>query len=81
MADLPQPVRTAVIAITGTDAVSMVRFGPSNVKSAPAASAREATCITCACGTSLYAKTTSSTERARHSASSSASSTIAIPSG
>ena len=51
--DLPQPVRTADTAITGTLARSIVRSGPSSVKSAPAARAREATCITCACGTSL----------------------------
>ena len=53
MADLPQPVLTAVIAITGRDETSMVRCGPSRAKSAPAASAREATCITCSWRTSL----------------------------
>ena len=33
--------------------VSMVRRGPGSTKSAPAASAREARCITCSCATSL----------------------------
>ena len=51
--DLPQPVRTAVTAITGMHDDSMVRLGPSSMKSAPTASAREAICITCSCGTSL----------------------------
>jgi hypothetical protein len=51
--DFPQPVRTAETAITGTRAGSMVRPGPSSTKSAPAASAREARCITLACGMSL----------------------------
>jgi hypothetical protein len=50
---LPQPVRTAETAITGTRAASMVRRGPSSRKSAPAASAREPACITSACETSL----------------------------
>jgi hypothetical protein len=48
--DLPQPVRTAETAITGTWAVSMVCRGPSSSKLAPAASAREARCITWAVG-------------------------------
>ena len=42
IADLPQPVRTAVTAITGSEDFNMVRLGPSRVKSAPAASARDA---------------------------------------
>jgi hypothetical protein len=40
------PVRTAEVAMTGTPAFSMVRFGPKRMKSAPAASAMEARCIT-----------------------------------
>ena len=51
--DLPQPVRTADTAITGTPAAIMVRCGPSSMKSAPAASAREARCITSAWARSL----------------------------
>ncbi len=51
--DLPHPVRTAEIAMTGTRAVSMVRRGPSSSKSAPAASARDARAITAAWETSL----------------------------
>ena len=51
--DLPQPVRTAHTAITGTPVSSMVRRGPSRMKSAPAASAREARCITSSWGMSL----------------------------
>ena len=51
--DFTQPVRTAVMAMTGSDALNIVRLGPSSAKSAPAASEREARCITCACPTSL----------------------------
>ena len=51
--DFPHPVRTADTATTGTRASSAVRFGPRSVKSAPAASAREARCITCSWLTSL----------------------------
>ncbi len=51
--DLPQPVRTAETAMTGTAARSMVRSGPSRRKSAPLASATEAVCITWAWLTSL----------------------------
>ena len=51
--DLPTPVRTAQMAMTGRRDVSMVRVGPSSVKSAPAASAIEALCMTKACSTSL----------------------------
>ena len=58
-----------------------LRRGPNSAKSAPAASTREARCMTCSCVTSLYAKTTVSMRRDRHSASSSASSQIGIPSG
>jgi len=78
---LPQPVRTAEIAITGLCAASIVARGPRMAKSQPAASARDATCITSAWLTSLYAKTTMSTRSRRHSASSSASGTIRIPFG
>jgi hypothetical protein len=79
--DLPQPVRTAAIAMTGIEQESMVRFGPSKMKSAPAARAREAICMTCSCDTSLYANTTSPTAWARHNASSSLSGTIGMPVG
>ena len=48
-----KPVRTAETAITGTRAAIWVAWGPSNSKSAPAAITREATCRTCAWGTSL----------------------------
>ena len=51
--DLPQPVRTAEIAMTGHRARSIVRRGPSSTKSAPAASAIEAWCMTAAWVTSL----------------------------
>jgi len=44
--DLPQPVLTAAMAMTGTSAAIIVRRGPSSTKSAPLAKAREATCIT-----------------------------------
>ena len=50
---LPLPVRTAHTATTGTRAWSMVLWGPDRPKSAPAASAREARCITCSCARSL----------------------------
>ena len=53
MGDLPQPVRTAETATTGTGARSIVRSGPSSVKSAPRASARDASVMTWACVTSL----------------------------
>ena len=43
---LPQPVRTAVTAITGLTLFSIVDLGPSRVKSAPAASAIDALCMT-----------------------------------
>jgi hypothetical protein len=79
--DLPHPVRTAQTAITGTPASSIVRLGPNNMKSAPAAKVTEALCMTSACSTSLYAKTTWSTFFSRHSAVSSASSTMGMPSG
>ena len=52
IADLLQTVPTAVTAITGRAEASIVRCGPSNVKSAPAASAREAQCMTCSWVTS-----------------------------
>ena len=51
--DLPQPVRTAETATTGTAARSIVRSGPSRRKSAPVASARDATRIRWAWVTSL----------------------------
>ena len=44
--DLPDPVRTAHTATTGTAATSSVCLGPSSRKSAPAARTLEATCIT-----------------------------------
>src|SRR5581483_507612 len=79
--DFPQPVRTADTAITGTSAASIVRCAPSSTKSAPAASTREARCITCAWLTSLYENTTLSTRSPVHSASSSGSATIGMPCG
>ena len=45
---LPQPVRTAQMEITGTLDANCVRSAPSNQKSAPAATAREARCISVA---------------------------------
>ena len=50
---LPAPVRVAQTATTGLRLRSMVRSGPSRVKSAPAASTRDATCITVSWLTSL----------------------------
>jgi len=44
---LPAPVRTAHTATTGLLLGSIVASGPSRVKSAPAASTRDAKCITC----------------------------------
>jgi hypothetical protein len=79
--DFPQPVRTAETAMTGTRAGSQVRSGPSRTKSAPAESAREARCMTRACGMSLYANATRSTRCFWQIASSSASATIGMPSG
>ena len=49
---LPDPVRTAQIATTGFVEVSAVSCGDRSRKPAPAASAFEATCITCSCVTS-----------------------------
>ena len=43
---LPEPVRTAQTATTGTVAFSIVSFGPSSSKFAPAASTSLAMCIT-----------------------------------
>ena len=43
---LPQPVRTAQTATTGFVLSSIVAFGPSSVKSAPAASTIDALCMT-----------------------------------
>ncbi len=42
---LPQPVRTAQTEITGTFDANCVRSAPSSQKSAPAATARDARCI------------------------------------
>ena len=49
---LPLPVRTAQTPTTGFDDVNIVERGPSSVKSAPAASAIDARCMTSSCGTS-----------------------------
>ena len=49
---LPAPVRTAQTATTGLLLGSMVRREPTMQKSAPAAWAREARCITCSWDTS-----------------------------
>ena len=78
---LPLPVRTAHTATTGFVAPSIVRSGPRSRKSTPAASAREAMCITSSWERSEYDSTTSSTPSARISSSSSASGRIGIPSG
>ncbi len=43
---LPAPVRVAPTAITGRLLGSIVRAGPRRLKSAPAARAREAACMT-----------------------------------
>ena len=74
-------MRTAETAITGIFAGTMVRFGPSNVKFAPQASARDPTCMTASWGRSEYAKTTSSTASSRQSASRRSSGTIGMPVG
>ena len=58
---LPLPVRTAQTATTGLAAWSIVRSGPSSRKSAPAARARDAVCITSSWERSEYERTTSST--------------------
>ena len=50
---LPAPVRTASTEMTGTEHVMAVLSGPSREKSAPAASTREAWCITNSWETSL----------------------------
>ena len=50
---LPQPVRTAQTEITGTFATNCVRATPSSQKSAPAATARDARCISVGYATSL----------------------------
>ena len=42
----PEPVRTAQTATVGTSALSVVSFGPSSVKLAPAARTSLALCIT-----------------------------------
>ncbi|MER3456656.1 MAG: hypothetical protein C4304_07205 [candidate division GAL15 bacterium] len=47
------PVRTAPTASTGPRTRSRVSCGPSRRALVPAARAREATCITCSCDTSL----------------------------
>ena len=78
---LPEPVRTAQTATHGFVEVSIVSRGDNSVNDAPAASARDATCITSPCLTSEYEKTTWSTSRSAISASSSSSGTIGIPSG
>jgi hypothetical protein len=78
---LPEPVRTAVTATTGFDASSIVAFGPSSMKSAPAARARDALCITSSCLRSEYESTTVSTSSERTISASSASGRIGIPSG
>ena len=49
---LPEPVRTAQTATTGFSEVSIVSRGESSRNAAPAASARDAMCITCSCVTS-----------------------------
>ena len=49
---LPQPVRTAPIAITGLVLASMVCRAPSRLNAAPAAFTRAAWCITCSYDTS-----------------------------
>ena len=56
---LPAPVRTAQMATHGFLEASSVSCGATSRKSAPAASAREAMCITCSCETSEYENTTS----------------------
>ena len=78
---LPEPVRTAQIAATGFEDAIIVSCGDSSWKLAPAASARDAMCITCSCVTSEYAKTTSSTSCSRIKSSSSDSGRIGMPSG
>lgn len=81
MGDFPQPVRTAETATTGTADGSIVRPGPSSVKSAPQASATVASSITRRWVTSLYANTTVSTRSRRQIASSARSSSIGMPTG
>ncbi len=50
---LPHPVRTAQIEMTGTADCNCVRSALNSQKSAPAATMREARCITVTCVTSL----------------------------
>lgn len=78
---LPQPVRTAQTATTGTEAVSIVASGPSSVKLAPAAMTSLALCITYSYDTSEYANTTSSTFRSAMRSASSSSGWISMPFG
>jgi len=49
----PNRVAPAEPGSPGTRASGIWRCGPSGMKPAPAASTREAMCITCTCGTSL----------------------------
>ena len=77
----PQPVRTAVIAITGFVLLSIVERGPSRVKSAPAANAIEALCMTASWERSEYASTTSSMSSRRIRSANSSSGRIGIPRG
>ena len=74
-------MRTAQTETTGRVLSSMVRAGPSRAKSAPAAMARLAACMTCSWLTSLYANTTVSTRRSRIRVSSFASGKMGMPTG
>ncbi len=78
---LPLPVRTAPTEMIGLLEANIVRRGFSSRKPAPAASTREARCMTVSCDTSLYENTTSSTSCRAISCSSSASGWMGIPCG
>ena len=79
--DLPTPVRTAQIAMTGLVDLTIVCAAECRTKSAPAAMHCEARCMTRSWVTSEYAKAATSTDSRVTSSVSSASSTIGIPSG
>jgi len=78
---LPEPVRTAPMDTTGRLEANIVRRGFSRRKPAPAASTRDARCITVSCETSLYENTTSSISCCRINSSSSLSAWMGMPSG
>ena len=67
--------------MTGTFDFSIVLSAPRSRKSAPAATTRDAMCMTCVCATSEYEKTQRSTFSFLMSSSRESSGTIGMPSG